>query len=405
MKKYKALINTALSILICVVGISNIVIVANTLYKLHERENRVQELHETYDYITDIISEIRTYTDDYQLENNTDYDKAMENAIQSYVLSMDDKYAYYQSPEDYETSQNQTKGNNVGIGIRASFNSEKGVYIDRIMENSAAETYKLQRGDYIVEIENQKVIEIGFNKFLEISRGNVGDTRNIVIDRNGELIDKEIILSDYKSNSMDIDIVNEDTAIVRINEFSSVLKDAFNNKMMELRKNGVTNFVIDLRNNTGGELQTAVSMIDFIVGEGLIVEIKDKNGEVTEQYYSDRFRFTSNIVIVVNELSASASELFTQSMRDYDRAKIVGTQTYGKGTVLTVMPLSNGGAVVFSTGLYTTKSGTFLEGNGIIPDYIVELTEYEQAHLYELGIENDPQIQKALEVLEENKKK
>lgn len=405
MKKYKALINTALSILICIVGISNIVIVANTLYKLHERENRVQELHETYDYITDIISEIRTYTDDYQLENNTDYNKAMENAIQSYVLSMDDKYAYYQSPKDYETSQNQTKGNNVGIGIRASFNSEKGVYIDRIMENSAAETYELQRGDYIVEIENQKVIEIGFNKFLEISRGNVGDTRNIVIDRNGELIDKEIILSDYKSNSMDIDIVNEDTAIVRINEFSSVLKDAFNNKMMELRKNGVTNFVIDLRNNTGGELQTAVSMIDFMVGEGLIVEIKDKNGEVTEQYYSDRFRFTSNIVIVVNELSASASELFTQSMRDYDRAKIVGTQTYGKGTVLTVMPLSNGGAVVFSTGLYTTKSGTFLEGNGIIPDYIVELTEYEQAHLYELGIENDPQIQKALEVLEENKKK
>lgn len=405
MKKYKTLINTALSILICIVGISNIVIVANTLYKLHERENRVQKLHETYDYITDIISEIRTYTDDYQLENNTDYDKAMENAIQSYVLSMDDKYAYYQSPEDYETSQNQTKGNNVGIGIRASFNSEKGVYIDRIMENSAAETYELQRGDYIVEIENQKVIEIGFNKFLEISRGNVGDTRNIVIDRNGKLINKEIILSDYKSNSMDIDIVNEDTAIVRINEFSSVLKDAFNNKMMELRKSGIPNFVIDLRNNTGGELQTAVSMIDFMVGEGLIVEIKDKNGEVTEQYYSDRFRFTSNIVIVVNELSASASELFTQSMRDYDRAKIVGTQTYGKGTVLTVMPLSNGGAVVFSTGLYTTKSGTFLEGNGIIPDYIVELTEYEQAHLYELGIENDPQIQKALEVLEENKKK
>lgn len=145
MKKYKALINTALSILICVVGISNIVIVANTLYKLHERENRVQELHETYDYITDIISEIRTYTDDYQLENNTDYDKAMENAIQSYVLSMDDKYAYYQSPEDYETSQNQTKGNNVGIGIRASFNSEKGVYIDRIMENSAAENIQITK--------------------------------------------------------------------------------------------------------------------------------------------------------------------------------------------------------------------------------------------------------------------
>ena len=143
-------------------------------------------------------------------------------------------------------------------------------------------------------------------------------------------------------------------------------------------------------------------MLDFLVPEGLIVKIVNNVGEVTEEYYSDESSFDGDFVVLVNEVTASASELFTQTLRDFGMAKVVGMKTYGKGTVLSSYTLPNGGNVTFSTGLYTTNSGAFLEGDGIVPDYEVDLTYEKYMKRYELPIEEDDQLQKALEVIRSN---
>ena len=155
--------------------------------------------------------------------------------------------------------------------------------------------------------------------------------------------------------------------------------------------------LIDLRSNTGGMLKSVVKMIDFMVGEGLIVKVTDKNDKVIEEYYSDKNEFNGEIVVLTNSYTASASELFSQPMRDYNKAKLVGTTTFGKGTVISTYALTNGGSITLSTGLYTTKSGAFLEGNGIEPDYYIELDPgiMDDSDNYK----NDTQIMKALEVL------
>lgn len=171
--------------------------------------------------------------------------------------------------------------------------------------------------------------------------------------------------------------------------------DVFKDIMEELQKQGINKFVFDLRGNGGGLLDSIVETLDYLLPKGLIVRIEDRNGTITE-FNSDRKYVEGEMVVIVNNETASAAELFTLALMDYNKATVIGTKTYGKGTSATTIPIS-AGSVNISTALYYTKSSPNIEGVGIEPDIVLE---YESdVPLYKAKYSEDNQLQKALEIL------
>lgn len=166
--------------------------------------------------------------------------------------------------------------------------------------------------------------------------------------------------------------------------------------MNELQNKGIDKFIFDLRGNGGGLLDSVVETLDYLLPKGLIVRIEDRNGTITE-FNSDRKYVEGEMVVIVNNETASAAELFTLALMDYNKATVIGTNTYGKGTSTTTIPLSIG-SVNISTNLYYTKSGTNIEGVGIKPDIVLEYKS--DVPLYRAKYSEDNQLQKALELLD-----
>ena len=387
-----------LSVLMLILGIILIVKI-NAVIKLSREYKDIAQNVQSDEYINNVLSEIYAFSEMYQLDNSTDYDTCKENAIAAYVYSMDDKYSNYKPPESYKQESNFDVGNGAGLGVKVSNNPDNGIYVDRVYAGSGAEKAGIKIGDYITKINDLDFFTDGYSVLIKSVRGKVNDTVKLTINRDGE--DMEIIatLSKYNVSSLDLDLSYDDIAIVKIEEFSSEVANTFIKNMNDLKSKGYKNYIIDLRYNPGGHLESVVKMLDYLVPSGMIIEIKDKNGKVTYSYNSDKKEFDGNIVVLVNSGTASASELFAQTIKDFNKGKVVGITTFGKGTVLTEFELRNGGSVSLSTGLYTTNSGTFLEGTGVTPVYEVDLTEGQYKRYYELSDDEDTQLQKAIEVV------
>ena len=188
-------------------------------------------------------------------------------------------------------------------------------------------------------------------------------------------------------------------AYIKIEEFSTISANEFITAMETFKSKGYTKYIIDLRNNPGGHLESVLPITDYMVGEGVILSIQDKEGKTISTFTSDAEEFYGDLVVLVNENTASASEMFSQTIKEFGKGLIVGKTTFGKGTVVTEYTLSNGGTATISTGTYRTHSGECLEGIGVIPDYEVDIEYDDVLYFYELTDEEDSQLQKALELL------
>lgn len=358
-----------------------------------------EELGESVE-IAQVISEINTIYKNNAIKNNPDFSLANDYALSNYVLGLDDKYATYFRPEDFEDYNNKDNDYKIGIGI--SFTYERdidiGLKINHIFEGSPAYNSGLQIGDYITHANGICIDDVTTAKFADYLSGEEGDTVDITISRDNKSIDYTLTLTKYDMDSVlsrDIDGI----AYVRIVKFALNTSDKFKDAMNNFKKQGFEKYIIDLRDNTGGHLESIVDILDFLVGEGKIVSTVDCNGEENYTYTSDKKEFNGDIVVLVNGYTASASELFAQTMKDFHKATIIGTQTYGKGTVVGIFPLTNGGAVMLSTGTYETNSGAQLEGVGVTPDIELEASEDFKFHSYEINEINDNQLKYALDYL------
>lgn len=390
----------AISVILAAIGI---ILTFNIIKLLRVNESYTKALAEVASqdnsYVSTSISEIMALQNEFGLKQDVDYDNCNEVAITYYVLAMDDKYSVYHSPKNTEILTGYDIGRPTGLGFKVVYAGEDGIYIHRVFDGSSAYKAGVKPGDYIVQIGDTKVSDIEYIEALKLLKGEIGDEFDITVNRDGELISFKLAISDYETTSIFVNTKYDDVAIISIDEFSFIVKDNFIKTMKNLKELGYNNFIVDLRNNTGGHLVSVVEMLDFLVGKGLIVEITNKDGEVTESINSDANEFDGNIVVLVNENTASASELFAQTIQDFNKGKVVGTKTFGKGTVLTEYTLSTGGTVSLSTGLYTTNSGRFLEENGVDPDYVVELDKDKKDRFFQLSEEEDEQLQKAIEVV------
>lgn len=356
------------------------------------------------------------------IENYFLFDKDNERMEQyiykGLVAGLDDPYSVYYTSEEFEDLMEDTTGEYCGIGALVSKSVATGVVsISKVFKGTPAEEAGLRSGDIFYEVDG---IEVTSDMDLDILvkqhvKGEEGTTVHLKMFRPSveDYVDFDVVRRQIEVPTVENRMLKEDVGYIVVSQFDEVTTQQFQQAIDDMEKQGMKGLIVDLRGNPGGVLDVAVDMLDYLLpddltkyaqgkGSTLIVSTADKNEQGERFYCDDGHSVDFPIVILQDGNSASASEVFAGAMRDYDRAKLVGTTSFGKGIVQSLLPLGDGSAIKITTAHYYSPSGFDLHGVGLEPDveiafeYPEDLGEDE-----ELTDEMDNQLQKGIEVLEE----
>ncbi len=328
---------------------------------------------------------------------DVDDDKAMDSLLSGYVAGID-KYSTYLDKNNYATYAAQSEGKYSGIGVTVKYITNSGLLkVVTVKNGSPADEKGIEPGDFIYKISGKNVVDMTYNDAVTMLTAENGTTLEIVILRDEKEISKSITIGEYVTSSIEYRIISDDVGYVSISEFDNTTFDDFKSAIEKLSEDGAKQFIFDVRNNTGGALSSVVSVLDYLLPEGNLVTLKDKNGE-EKQYSSDASSFDKKFVVIINSSTLSAGELFAACVRDFNAGKLVGETTYGKGYAQEIIPLSEG-ALYLSTKLYYPPNGENFEGVGVSPDVEVKLSPELEDRFYELADKEDLQLVCALEQL------
>ena len=349
---------------------------------LEEKLELINSIYEQY-YIGQI--------DDEQLE---------EYLMLGYIVGTGDRYGEYMTAEQYSELTDEQSGESQGIGVMV-VDTDDLIEIVEVVEGSPAEKAGIQIGDIITAVDGSDAYEMGYNRSLAAMQGESGTVANFTVYRDGEYIDFSITREKFESSNI-VYHMNEDgiTGIVRITTFNeTTVAQQFKSACEELISKGATRFIFDVRSNSGGLLTSVSEVLDYLCPEGPVIRIVDKDG-TEETIDSDENELDMPMVVLTNGATASAAELFTATLRDYDKCTVVGTKTYGKGCMQTIIPFSDGSALRITYKMYNPPISDNYDGVGIEPDVEIELDEsLSQKSFYKITDSEDNQIQKALEIL------
>lgn len=357
-----------------------------------------------FENVTKKLEQIQDIIDKkYLFEEKIDTSEEEAGIYQGFLSGLNDPYAVYYTPDELTSFLDETNGSYCGIGALVSQNVQTGVStIVRVFEGSPAEEAGILPGDALYKVDGTEVVGMDLSLLVNnYVKGEEGSQLTITVYRenSGEYKDITLTRRPIDVQTVSGKMLDEEIGYISVAEFERVTADQFKSKIEELQGKGMKRLIIDLRNNPGGEVTTVVSMADYILKDGgRILTVANKKG--TEETYDaeDGHSLEIPMVVLVNGNSASASEVFTGAMKDYGVATIVGTKTFGKGIVQTLMPLSDGSAIKLTTDHYYTPNGNDIHGKGIEPDLEVELDE-EAAQEVVIPEEKDNQLQKAVEVV------
>ncbi len=347
-----------------------------------------------------IFGKVRSVINKYYLwKDNIDEKKLQESAIAGYVEGLGDPYTEYISKDDMKEFTEDITGTFYGIGIYMTADSQKGIVVYYPIPDSPAEKAGIKAGDIIKKVDGK---EFGYEEFDEIAdyiKGKDGTNVKLTIERDGEQMEIDITRGKINTNPITTEIIEENIGYLKLPSFDSDTAEHFKEKTEDLIKKGAKSLIIDLRNNGGGILDESTKIADFLLEKGkTIITTKDnKNREEITKSKDDK-SFDLPIVILSNKNTASASEILIGALKDNGRAKIVGTKTYGKGVIQTVITLSDGSGIKVTTAEYYTPSGEAINKIGIKPDVEVELPE-KITNIYLVEKKDDTQLQKAIEEL------
>ena len=324
--------------------------------------------------------------------------EAMDAAINGVLQSLD-PYSAYMSPESFENMQTETSGEFGGLGIEVGM--EHGVVkVISPIDNSPASKVGVKAGDYIVKINDIQVQGKTLTEAVELMRGPVGTDIEITVRRRGEkkaltfVITRDII----EVSSVKSEIKDEKTGYMRLTSFNENSGDQIKNKIKEFKKNGkIENYILDLRNNPGGLLSQAIKISDFFLDNGEIVSTKSKRKYENRKWFAKKGDIlkSNTLVVLINYGSASASEIVAGALQDHKRAILIGESTYGKGSVQSIIPLKNNGAIRLTVSKYYLPSGKSISDVGVTPDIEVD----EGSDEFRLNTETDNQLSFALKLL------
>ena len=324
-----------------------------------------------------------------------DYEKAMQYMLDGYMYALGDKYSVYHTAEEMQELTNESNGDLVGIGVRVMMDDETGgIRILNVMHDSPALEAGLQVGDVIVKVGDLEVTADTYNTAVNDVAGEAGTELTVTILRNGGTFERTLTRRLVRSEAVFLEMQDNHTALIRIYEFTGNAADDFIAAMEEAQKAGATGYVFDVRNNPGGDLGVIVRILDYLLPEGPIVRIIDASGEVVHTYTSDESEIQAPMVVLINENTASAAELFTSALLDYDKCVTVGQTTYGKGVMQNIITLPDGSGIRLTTHYYNPPYSENYNGVGIPADYELEMASSAIA-----DPALDTQLQKALSLL------
>ena len=322
----------------------------------------------------------------------------------AYIAALNDKYTYYMTSEEFEAFTANNNADMQGIGVTVVYNSEfNAIEVVGVVNGSPALESGVEVGDLIYIVEGKKVAEIGYAEAMNVMLGKAGSVANFSVMRETnegkKSIDFSIVRGFIVEETVNYYLHNENVGIIRIVEFDLGTPEQFENAINELLKMGAVKFVFDVRYNPGGDLESITKILDMLLPEGPIIRIIDRYGEEIVRK-SDEKSFDYPMAVVVNGSTASAAELFTSALKDYEKAVIVGQTTYGKGTMQSVFGLSDGSAVCMTTQTYCPPYSESYDGIGVKPDIEVALPEeLQNTSIYKLTFEQDVQLRTAVEAL------
>ena len=374
----------------------------NQTLSITENGGLIKELTSSSDSnIEKYLNKIKTTIDKYYLWNNDINEEDLKNgAIEGYVAGLGDEYTEYIPADKMKDYKDNIMGSFVGVGIYmvADEKSDR-VLVYYPIPESPAEKAGIKSGDLIISVDGTEYTSKDFDRIASFIKGEEGTKVNLVIEREGERLSFDLIREKITTNPITIKMLENDIGYLKLPSFDDDTANGFKDKVNELQKQGAKKLIIDLRNNGGGIVDEAVDIADMFLDKGKTIysSVDNKDKKTVTSSKNDPI-FAMNVIILVNENSASASEILACSMQDNERAKLVGTKTYGKGIIQTLLSLADGSGLKITTEQYYTPKEVSIHKEGIKPDEEVNLPDTVKS-VYRLEESEDTQLQKAVEML------
>ena len=351
------------------------------------------DIYKKIDLFGEVLEKIN---DEYVDEINQS--ESMDSAINGLLQSLD-PYSAYMSPEIFEEMQTESSGEFGGLGIEVSM--EAGVVkVISPIDDTPASRAGIKAGDYIVKIEDTQVQGKTLSEAVDLMRGPIGSGIELTIRRRGEkkAITFNIVREIIKVQSVKADLLQNDIGYIRLTQFNENSSKQIESKIKDLENNqNIKAYILDLRNNPGGLLSQAIKISDFFLDNGEIVSTKSRQPSENRKWFAKKGDLTKGktLVVLINYGSASASEIVAGALKDHKRAIVLGENSFGKGSVQSIIPLKNRGAIRLTVAKYYLPSGKSISEVGISPDIVIN----EEGNEFKIKSETDNQLNYAIKLL------
>ncbi len=351
------------------------------------------EIYKKIDLFGEVLEKINNeYVDE------INQSESMDSAINGLLQSLD-PYSSYMSPEIFDEMQTETSGEFGGLGIEVSMESGVVKVISPIDDTPASKA-GIKAGDFIVKINDIQVQGKTLSEAVDLMRGPVGSGIELTVRRRGEkkALIFNIVREIIEIQSVKVDVLKDNIGYIRLTSFNENSSNQINKKINELENNKKVNaYILDLRNNPGGLLSQAIKISDFFLDNGEIVSTKSRKNSENRKWFAKKGDLTKGktLIVLINYGSASASEIVAGALKDHKRAILLGENSYGKGSVQSIIPLKNRGAIRLTVAKYYLPSGKSISEVGVSPDIEIE----EEADNFRIRTETDNQLNYAIKLL------
>ena len=361
-------------------------------FNLTNAENK-NDIYKKIDLFSEVLDKInKEYVED------VNQSEAMDAAINGVLQSLD-PYSAYMSPDIFNNMQIETSGEFGGLGIEVGM--EAGVVkVISPIDNSPASRVGIKAGDYIVKINGEQVQGKSLTEAVDLMRGPVGSDIKITVRRRG--VKKAIVFTITREiievESVKSEVIDTNVGYIRLTSFNENSSQQIKKKIKEFKKNkNIKGYILDLRNNPGGLLSQAVKITDFFLENGEIVSTRSRKSFENRKWFAKKGDIIdgNTLIVLINYGSASASEIVAGSLKDHKRAILIGENTYGKGSVQSIIPLNNKGAIRLTVSKYYLPSGKSISEVGVSPDFEIA----ESSDQFRINTETDDQLNFAIKLL------
>lgn len=387
-------------------SISNVMQIRLLGSKTAVPNKELQELTEVHRKYSKLIA-LENYISDNYLNEVTD-EEILDGELKGLFESLDDPYSVYMTSDEFKSFMEHTKGTYGGIGIIVTPGEDNLITVVSPIEDTPGERSGIKSGDKIIKVNGEEFFADNMDEAIKHMKGKPGTDVTLTIFRkedgkDAETLDIKITRQEIRLKSVKSKMLSNKIGYIRLIQFDELVYTDFMKHLKELQKQGMKGLVIDLRNNPGGLLDKCVDIADELIGKSTIVYTETKHGE-KEYEKSDASKIDIPYVLLVNEGSASASEILAGAVKDTKSGTLIGTKTFGKGIVQRIKQIpADGSGFKLTVSKYFTPNGTSIHGIGITPDIVIEIPE-DVEKIGADNIEDDTQLKKAIQVLKEKMK-